>query len=51
MCSKFYLDNLKTVGEIRDTIFHQQTYCLTVHLMTPVYPLPSPSSLDGGMNM
>ena len=25
MCSKFHLDDMKTVGGVWDTIFHQQT--------------------------
>jgi len=28
MCSRFHLDNLKTVGEVSDKTFHQQTNCL-----------------------
>jgi len=30
MCSKFHLDDLKTVGGVGDTIFHQQTNRRTV---------------------
>ena len=41
MCSKFQLDDLKTVGEFCDKTFHQQTNSpttgsLTARLLTPV---------------
>ena len=37
MYSKFPLDNLKTVKEVLDTYFHQQTDCPPDRLMTQVY--------------
>ena len=27
MCSKFHLDDVKTVGDVEDTNFHQETVC------------------------
>jgi len=50
MCSKFNLDNLKTVGQFSDTTLQQQTDRLTYGLLTPVYPLPL-LLLVGGIKM